>query len=479
MEEQNKKVKIAIAEDQKVIRIGLKEIINQSNLVEIVAMARDGMEVLEQVKRFKPDVVILDLIMPVMDGIETAKQLTCGYPDIKIIFISSSVEYERIAKAIEAGAYGYLKKDNLEHDLVPAILAVNRKNAYYSPDIIPIIQEGQLYPETYLKPSYLLPNGKIKASVDIWKLCLAKELISKWRFANRVELTPLEVLDTLKLENLGEVLNSISVNDGKPHSIIKKLQIVIKEIQINYSQDNFFSKELLNKAEAQTKGWLDEEILSQISSSGQQLRLSKIDMFNKFIAPYWQFASPEFLIVFFEELLELLLNLRNRYEQNRVNCASKSNYALNSFLVLGRLIEEKNTLGERQHLWTSAFRAIYIRFENEIKSFVYEVISETIVALIYCCQTYFDSLVKTNNLLKQVQSSLLGKLEPELNALDSRSEIEIWLGHSLNQWGSCPFVSADLIKERLLSEIELSTQLNCQNNRIKAASKIRSHQSRN
>ena len=171
----------------------------------------------------------------------------------------------------------------------------------------------------------------------------------------------------------------------------------------------------------------------------------------------------------------MLLNLRNKYEQNRVNCASESNYALNSFLALNRLVEEKNSLGERQHLWTSAFRAIYVRFENEIKSFIYEVTSEIIVALVYCCQTYFDSLVKTNNLLKQLQSTLLGELEPGLNALDSRAEIEMWLGHSLNQWGSCPSVSADLIKERLLSKIKLSTQLNYQSERIKVDPKTRLH----
>ena len=478
MDEQNK-VRIAIAEDQKVIRIGLQEIIKQSSLIEIVAMAKDGKEVLEQVKRFEPDIVILDSIMPVMDGLETAKQLSCHYPNIKIIFISSSVEFERISKAIEAGAYGYLKKDNLENDLLPAILAVNRENVYYSPEIIPIIQEGQLNTEGYLKYHHLLLNGKPKSLVDLWELCLAKELISKWRFANKVKITPLEMLNILELENLSEVLNSISLNDGQPRSIIKNLQVVVKEIQLNYSQDNSYSKELLNKAEVQTKRWLDKEVLSHISSSAQKLRLSKIDLFNEVIASDWQFGSPEFLIIFFEELLKLLLDLRNKCEQNRVNCATKSNYALNSFLTLSRLVDGKESLGERQHLWKSAFTAIYVRFENEIKSFIYEVTSEIIVALVYCCQSYFDSLVKTNNLLKQVQTSLLGELEPELNALDSRSEIEMWLGHSLNQWGSSPSVSADSIKERLLSEIKLSTQLNCQSEQIEEVSKIRLRQSRN
>ncbi|WP_156114301.1 response regulator transcription factor, partial [Myxosarcina sp. GI1] len=243
-EDKPPKIKVLIAEDQQVFRYGLEKAIEQSPAISIVGVVSNGREVLEQVEALMPDVAILDSVMPVMDGLETAKQLVEAYPNVKIIFVSASVEYERIASALKAGASGYLKKDSLEFDLIPAIMAVNRDNVYFSPEIVPIIQESNHSVEgkkSYFQQISLLSNEREQSWFETWELCLAKEIISKWRSESKLDTTAKKVLESLaitKLElKLIEIPNAIKF-EGQLNTLPTKLKRVVGETQREYLRRN-------------------------------------------------------------------------------------------------------------------------------------------------------------------------------------------------------------------------------------------------
>jgi two-component system, NarL family, response regulator LiaR len=119
-----KKIRLLLADDHKMVREGLKAFFAPTEDFEVVAEAVDGLEAVEKATKFKPDVILLDLIMPNMDGIEAAKKIKDQLPDSKIVIITSSLEESRVIASIKAGASGYLLKDSSPLEIEDAIKKV-------------------------------------------------------------------------------------------------------------------------------------------------------------------------------------------------------------------------------------------------------------------------------------------------------------------------------------------------------------------
>jgi AmiR/NasT family two-component response regulator len=112
-------MRILIAEDETIIRLDLRELLERAGF-EICAEARDGLEAVELARTEQPDLAILDVKMPELDGIEAAKRILEERP-IPIVILTAYSQQELIARAVEAGVYGYLVKPFRETDLLPAI----------------------------------------------------------------------------------------------------------------------------------------------------------------------------------------------------------------------------------------------------------------------------------------------------------------------------------------------------------------------
>ncbi|MFD2654962.1 response regulator transcription factor [Gracilibacillus thailandensis] len=115
------KVKIIIADDQKIICEGLAVMLNQQSDLEVIATANSGEDVINKTIESKPDVILMDIRMPGIGGIRAAKILKEKYPDIKIIMLTTFSQNDYILKALKNGASGYLLKDTDVHQLVDAI----------------------------------------------------------------------------------------------------------------------------------------------------------------------------------------------------------------------------------------------------------------------------------------------------------------------------------------------------------------------
>jgi AmiR/NasT family two-component response regulator len=120
-------VRILLAEDETIIRMDLRRVLEEAGF-EVCAEARDGEEAVELAAAERPDLAVLDVKMPRLDGIEAARRILAEHP-IPIVMLTAYGQDELVARAVEAGVFGYLVKPFREADLLPAIQAARARHA--------------------------------------------------------------------------------------------------------------------------------------------------------------------------------------------------------------------------------------------------------------------------------------------------------------------------------------------------------------
>ena len=103
-------IKVMIADDQELIRQSLQIVLEMKEGIEVTATAKDGREVIQEVRKDKPDVILMDVRMPEMDGVQCTQIIKEQYPDIKIIILTTFDDDEYVYNALKHGASGYLLK---------------------------------------------------------------------------------------------------------------------------------------------------------------------------------------------------------------------------------------------------------------------------------------------------------------------------------------------------------------------------------
>jgi len=127
--------KIFIADDHKIIREGLRALIEKQKDIEIVGEAENGEEVVKMAKTISPDIIIMDISMPKLSGIAATQQILKANPKIKIICLSMYSDKSYVADMLKAGAAAYILKDCAFDELINAINAVIANRIYLSPGI--------------------------------------------------------------------------------------------------------------------------------------------------------------------------------------------------------------------------------------------------------------------------------------------------------------------------------------------------------
>ncbi|AQS93555.1 hypothetical protein BXQ17_05410 [Polaribacter sp. BM10] len=150
----NDQIKIVLVDDHKLLRDGLRNIIEQKSNMKIIGEASDGREAISVCSKLLPDVLVIDVAMANLNGIEAAKQIHKTCPDIKIIGLSMHSSKQFIQGMFKAGAYGYLLKDGDSNELITAINTVVQNIKYLSKDInqefLSIIKQGNTIENTLL-----------------------------------------------------------------------------------------------------------------------------------------------------------------------------------------------------------------------------------------------------------------------------------------------------------------------------------------
>ena len=126
-------IRVVVADDHAVVRRGLTGLIESTDDLEVVGVARDGSEAVDLVREHRPDVAVMDLQMPVLDGVEATRAIVGEATGTEVLVLTSFSDFARIDAAIEAGAVGYLLKDAEPEVLLDGIRAVARGGSPLDP----------------------------------------------------------------------------------------------------------------------------------------------------------------------------------------------------------------------------------------------------------------------------------------------------------------------------------------------------------
>jgi DNA-binding NarL/FixJ family response regulator len=140
-------IRVLLADDHGVIRDGLGRMIASLDDVDLVGVAADGAEAVDECARLEPDVVLMDLDMPVLDGIAATKRIMASQPQTAVLVLTAFSDRPRIMGALEAGACGYLLKDVDAEEVADAIRAAARGESPLDPRAARTILDARTAPD--------------------------------------------------------------------------------------------------------------------------------------------------------------------------------------------------------------------------------------------------------------------------------------------------------------------------------------------
>jgi DNA-binding NarL/FixJ family response regulator len=130
-------IRVALVDDQAIVRAGLARILSPADGFEVVAECPDGRHAVEELPAVQPDVVLMDIRMPALDGVEATARLRALEDPLQVLVLTTFGEDEVLWGAIEAGAAGFVLKDSSAEDLIAAVRAVAGGGAWFDSGVAP------------------------------------------------------------------------------------------------------------------------------------------------------------------------------------------------------------------------------------------------------------------------------------------------------------------------------------------------------
>jgi DNA-binding NarL/FixJ family response regulator len=210
-----KRKKIIIAEDQTLVRQGLRSLLDSEAELKVVAEAENGLDAIRLVAKHKPDLILLDLAMPKLSGISALKEIRKQFPVVKILALTFHTSEEYILEAFKSGVDGYCLKNDTHAELLSAIRHLLSGKTYISPLISDKILKGYLeqrqdhIPDTSLEKltqrekEVLKLVGESYTSTKIGAiLCISAKTVDKHRsnIMNKLNLHSASALTAYAIE---------------------------------------------------------------------------------------------------------------------------------------------------------------------------------------------------------------------------------------------------------------------------------------
>jgi DNA-binding NarL/FixJ family response regulator len=155
-----KRITVLLAEDHTIVREGLRKMLDLEDGFQVVGEAQDGRTAVALAKKFRPEVVLMDIAMPLLNGLEATRQILKAVPATKVLMLSAHSDDAYVKNATDSGAMGFLLKQTSAHDVCRAIREVHNGKTFFSPSIS--------RRQDRLNPQSLSRAGKIKKkTVDL------------------------------------------------------------------------------------------------------------------------------------------------------------------------------------------------------------------------------------------------------------------------------------------------------------------------
>jgi DNA-binding NarL/FixJ family response regulator len=198
--------RIVIADDHKIIRDGLKTLLQAELNMELVGEASNGREAVQMALDLKPDVMVIDIAMPELNGIDATNKITSELPNTKIIALSMHSEQQFIVGMLKAGASGYLLKDCAFEELIDSIHTVMNNRKYISPQISSVLIDQLINPSQELHVSDILTDREREILQLIAEGISTKNIAEKlFISAKTVETHRKKIMEKLDLFTIPEL----------------------------------------------------------------------------------------------------------------------------------------------------------------------------------------------------------------------------------------------------------------------------------
>ncbi|GAA2274889.1 response regulator transcription factor [Nonomuraea roseoviolacea subsp. roseoviolacea] len=137
-------IRVLVADDQALVRAGVRMLLQAAGDMEVVAEARDGAEAVREAERHVPDVILMDLRMPRVDGLEAIRRVLAARPAARIVVLTTFAEDANVHAALRAGAVGFLVKDDEPERMVDAVRKAAAGEQLLAPSVLRRVVEGFL-----------------------------------------------------------------------------------------------------------------------------------------------------------------------------------------------------------------------------------------------------------------------------------------------------------------------------------------------
>lgn len=178
-------IKVMIADDHKMIREGLKQLIELEGDMEVIEEAENGLDCIEKLEVNKPEILLLDINMPKMNGIQTLEKIKEKKMDLKVLMLTVHSEVEYILKAMDIGVDGYILKDADFTELRKAIFSIMEGNNYIQSSLIPLLNSKMIARDLDSEKIELLTKRELEILMNVASGMSNKEIGDKLQISER------------------------------------------------------------------------------------------------------------------------------------------------------------------------------------------------------------------------------------------------------------------------------------------------------
>jgi len=184
-EEENKPIRILIADDHQMFIDGLKALLKREKNIQICGEVGNGIDALDFIRLHKPDLLITDISMPGMSGVELTRQVKAHFPEVKILVLSMYNDREIVSEILMSEAEGYILKNAGRHELISAVQRIADNSTYYSNEVLNIMMTRIKKQKSIEKNTSLLTAREIEIVKLIMKEFSSEEIADKLFISKR------------------------------------------------------------------------------------------------------------------------------------------------------------------------------------------------------------------------------------------------------------------------------------------------------